>query len=235
MAIRNVDILGRVPLSEGAVEADAHGFAKPPTFNVPRTVVNEYISMRLAIAAGLPVAPGTIVYTDDGGPLYLSLSVAPDGRRPPPADCAGLWRDEPKTAAGIVLFDILILNTDRFADNLAYTHPVQPAAIFDHDRALLGSRDDPPIGSRLLEVVEDHELGAHVDDPTAFDGWWRRLQFHPGVLQDLMADLVRRGLISRAEGHDIVDFLQRRSAILLDLLARSPFLPKVGRPTTLIT
>jgi hypothetical protein len=112
------------------------GLAKSSNPTQPFRVANEWICLRLAQAAGLPVPPGVVVQRD-GVQEFVSLNFDPAGFELPPADCEALARDLPGVACGIVMFDIWVVNTDRKAADLSYDEDHRRARMFDHEQALL--------------------------------------------------------------------------------------------------
>lgn len=114
-------------------------------------VPNEYICGRLGTAIGLPVPPGTIAHLDDETPAYVLLRFGPKGDKPPPADPDKVIADREWLAAGVVIFDSWILNTDRHERNLAYI-PDSGLSIFDHGHALLGTE-----AAKAQEHLERHK------------------------------------------------------------------------------
>jgi hypothetical protein len=104
-------------------------------------VANEFICGRLGLLVGLPIPPGVVIQTEDGRRAYLALRFGKKGERPPPAIPQQLVEDNPAVAGAVVAFDCWIANSDRHANNLAYSREgAIPPAVFDHERALLGAK-----------------------------------------------------------------------------------------------
>jgi len=84
----------------------------------PYCVPNEYICGRLGLFVGLPVPPGGIV-TIDSKPWYASMNFNLNGVSLPPVDIPECLRQLPRLSAGLLLFDILVMNADRHRGNFA--------------------------------------------------------------------------------------------------------------------
>lgn len=135
------------------------GLAKNANRTQPFRIANEWICLRLAQAAGLPVPPGVVVQRE-GTQEFVSLNFDPAGFELPPADCEALARDLPGLACGILMFDVWVVNTDRKADDLSYDEENRRARMFDHEQALLvgvdgrarldGHRGNVGIGTHCL-------------------------------------------------------------------------------------
>lgn len=145
-----------------AIDADIRGVAKTNAHS-PYTIANEVIAARLGHCLGLPV-PAGVVAEHASTLFYLSLDVSKEGKALPPIVPSDFVAGEPWLAAGAVVFDIWIANTDRHAGNISYDPAFSPprAAFFDHGHALLGT-GDPQGLDRLTAAVG--ELGCTGKPP----------------------------------------------------------------------
>lgn len=117
-------------------KVDLKGFAKLNSPAGPLCVANEYICSHLAARIGLPVPPGAVIRTDTGDLAWTTLSFTATPL--PPIDPAIVAARVPALATEVVVFDILIANTDRHAGNLAFMSADRRLEVFDHSHALLG-------------------------------------------------------------------------------------------------
>jgi hypothetical protein len=139
-----------------AIDADIRGVAKTNDHS-PYTIANEVIAARLGQCLGLPV-PAGVVAEHSGRLFYLSLDVSKEGRALPPIIAGDFVAAEPWLAAGAVIFDMWIANSDRHTGNISHDPAFSPPrpAFFDHGHALLGTGD--PNGLDRLRAAEG-ELG----------------------------------------------------------------------------
>jgi hypothetical protein len=216
-----------------AIDADIRGVAKTNAHS-PYTIANEVISARLGQCLGLPV-PAGVVAEHSGRLFYLSLDVSKEGRTLPPIIAADFVTAEPWLAAGTVVFDIWIANSDRHTSNISHDPAFSPPrpAFFDHGHALLGTND--PKGLDRLTVAEG-ELGCTGSPPlggnrhalldllsNAADlyAWVTRVSQLPDfVIGDACSNAHELGLLpddrTRAS---LQDWLQRRKTMLGRLLS----------------
>jgi hypothetical protein len=167
----------------------------------PYTIANEVIAARLAHALGLPV-PAGVVAEHPGQLFYMSLDVSKEGKTLPPVVAADFIADEPRLAAGAVIFDIWIANGDRHTGNMSYDSAFAPprASFFDHGHALLGTGD--PKGPDRLQAAMD-DLGCTGKPP---------LNGNRQILLDLVSSANDLRLwISRVE--ELPDFMMADACI----------------------
>lgn len=113
------------------------GYAKMNSGAGPMCVVNEYVSSRIGSLMSLPVPPGAVLKAQAGGqPAWFTLSFTATPL--PPVNPAEVISLVPLLAAEVVVFDILICNTDRHRSNLAFLPGSRRLEVFDHSHALLG-------------------------------------------------------------------------------------------------
>jgi hypothetical protein len=139
-----------------AVDAEIRGVAKTNDQG-PFTIANEIIAARLGRALGLPVPDG-VVAEHSGKQYYLSLDVSKEGKTLPPIVPPDFVSACPRLAAGAVIFDIWIANSDRHASNVSFDDAFTPPrpSFFDHGHALLGG--DGNGGPHRLAAAES-DLG----------------------------------------------------------------------------
>ncbi len=114
------------------------GYAKMNSAAGPLCVVNEYISSRVGSLMSLPVPPGAVLKAETGAePAWFTLSFTATPL--PPVDPAEVVSLAPLLAAEVIVFDILICNTDRHPHNLAFLPGSRRLEVYDHSHALLGA------------------------------------------------------------------------------------------------
>jgi len=147
-----------------AVDADVRGIAKT-NGESPFTIANEIISARIGQTLGLPIPAGILAEDSSKRLYYMSLDVSREQKQLPPVIAADFVAAEPRLAAGVMVFDVLIANGDRNVTNLSLDPGFVPPrpSVFDHGHALLGT--NPPIGRDRIELAAD-KLGC-VDDDAA--------------------------------------------------------------------
>src|SRR4051812_26518567 len=110
------------PVGVGATNAcfvGIAGVAKRSTPVDPLIVTNEVVCNALARLLLLPCPPGATL--DKSGETYFfSLDFNLAGQALPPVDAAAIVANHPRLSWGIILFDSLIMNHDRHAQNIAY-------------------------------------------------------------------------------------------------------------------
>ena len=185
-------------------------------------VVDEYICARLGMAIGLPVPPGAIV-RDGAGIAYVAWRFGvPGAGRPPPVVPADLIKYHPDLSAGIVAFDHWIYNDDRHAENLAFTPPDIPPAVFDHERALLGT-SMAGVPARLLALTDTAPapgcLAALLPDADRLRSWIERISSVPdGLIRSTCMEAVAYGGIDLVEATMAAMFLIHRRETLTTVL-----------------
>jgi hypothetical protein len=158
---------------------------------------------------------------------YGSSGVTPDDVNP--AECA---KHLPQLAAGIVLFDALIANSDRHTSNLKVDSPLQPTEIevFDHDHALFGA-----IGGHAQKRMNDvwdrlgtsggPETGGNVncllvelDTCKHFPEWINRIAMIPEWYIRALCDEVVGMSVTRDEADLAFMFLRHRRESLASIV-----------------
>jgi hypothetical protein len=217
-----------VPLGSGVTDSQIvsiPGVAKKNCASTPYCVANETICGEIGRFIGLPVPPAGIVYPPKGNDLfYASLDFNLVGVNLPPVNvtlCAELL---PDLSTGVVVFDVLIANSDRHGRNLSVDFSPTPPVmnVFDHGHALFGK--DVGGGAERMERLRDR-LGVSAGSRTAgnrhclidqlttdayFGRWLDRIRQIPDFfIDDLCSEAVGLGC-TKKECADAADFLKYR-------------------------
>lgn len=160
-----------------------HGILKFDGNESPHLVYNEYVALRLAQAARIPVADGVLTVAGDGL-AYASLEVALPGMVLPdvlPSQLDKISIKYPRETAALLAFDIWIGNRDRGRNlkaSLVTPHlPVFRA--FDHSHALLNIENSPQnslqrLSSRDL-ILLGHPFFGRIQK-AHLDRWVKRIR-----------------------------------------------------------
>lgn len=207
MPVTNYKILAwGAPVGEGVSGAryvNVSGVAKTNSEREPNIVASELIAARLGQAILLPIPPAFIV-DRDGAPWFASLNFNLAGESLPPVNGAQISDKFPSITAGIILFDIWIMNKDRHCRNLAYHNATERLQIFDHSRALMPHQDQRAFAERhrtRLAIGPRHCLAPYIVDAHAFSLWFERIRGVPQYyLKAVLEDAIDVGL--RADNVD---------------------------------
>lgn len=220
------DPVGRGASASRYVEID--GYAKSAVAGTPFVVVNEFVASRLGLAGGLPVPPGCLLVGDGAAePAWVTLSYLPERRFLPEVDPREVVAAVPELAAGVVVFDFIIANTDRNSGNLALTRgPVltadgvqdrQRLEVFDHSHAVLYGVQVPipqHLNARQDEfAIGNHCLLAHVTSAEYLAAWADRLRrlLSDEIIRELCAEAVMiPGTLTDADATALGNFLIHR-------------------------
>jgi hypothetical protein len=196
------------------------------------TVANEFIAGRLASMLGLPCPPGSVVKMNDGQLGYAMMRFGRSGEKLPPVNPADVVAAEPVVAAGITMFDNLIMNTDRHNGNLAYQVDVG-VGIYDHSHALLGTARGT--GKAHVEGIGTSPVFSgcllpHLTDSTALERWADRIGNMSEYAIDQVCSTARKlTLITREEATAVRDVLTaRKGAARLQLSQARASFPGIG-------
>jgi len=190
------------------------GVAKMNAPERPFLVVNEYVCAELGRLMGLPTVPGVVVSGRKGETGFVSLRFGPKDERPPPALLGEFANREPALATGVVVFDCWIANQDRHDENMAYTKRNRSLHLYDHDRALLGTRGV----ARLTEVRDRHLLAYHGVARELLTGehfiHWSGVVAQIGELAIGLAlkELVSEGIVDKSQASATTEFLRHRAS-----------------------
>ena len=187
----------------GAQYVNVSGVAKRNSEREPHIVASELIAARLGQAILLPIPPAFIVDCD-GAPWFASLNFNLAGESLPPVRGVQVVDNFPSITAGIILFDIWIMNKDRHCRNLAYHRASKRLQIFDHSRALMPYPNQRAFAEEhrtRLAIGPRHCLAPHIVDALSFSLWFERIQEVPRYyLKAVLEDAVDVGL--RADNVD---------------------------------
>ena len=217
----------RIKSREGPVGIGAAGsfwltisaVGKPNSDGVPYCIPNEFICGEIGRFLRLPVPPGGLVKVRDEDPprLFASLDFNFTGESLPPIDATRCVERLPDLSTGVLIFDILIANSDRNHGNISVDFSTDPPqmSVFDHGHALLGPT--PNQGQQTLNNVREslgipnHCLHGALSTSEYFDKWMERISAIPGFLiADLCEEMVGYGMITEAEGNAAQNFLVYR-------------------------
>jgi hypothetical protein len=233
------------PVGAGAsntVFAQLGGYAKVPTAGAPFVVINEFVASRLGAAAGLPVPPGCLIGNHASGDVaWVTLSYLPSHRMVPPVDPAVVATGFPALAAGVVVFDFVIGNTDRHNGNLALVSgPVLSSAgpsqqerleVFDHSHAVVnnGIHNGVVSASGYLSankdqfIISGNCLLAHITSLDNLMAWGRRVRslLPDDVIDEVCAEAAMiTGSFTASDAAALGDFLKTRRDTVEDVLRK---------------
>jgi hypothetical protein len=224
-----------VPLGSGVTDSQIvsiPGVAKKNCANAPYCVANETICGEIGRFIGLPVPPAGIVYSPKANDLfYASLDFNLVGTSLPPVNVTKCAQLLPDLSTGVVVFDVLIANSDRHGRNLSVDFASKPTMnVFDHGHALFGK--DPDQGIARLEKLRDR-LGVSAGSRTAgnrhclidqltndahFGRWLERIRQIPDFfIDDLCGEAAELGC-SKVECAKAADFLKYRRVKLESII-----------------
>lgn len=203
----------------GALYVFVAGVAKQSSTPHPYIVANELLCNRLARAILLPVPPGFLLERD-GEPCYASLDFNLSGEQLPPANVPRLVNEKPRVAAGIVAFDIWIVNGDRHRRNIAYDTVQSKVHVYDHSHAFF----QYPDGRQRLRQNEDrlglngHCVAAELNTLAYVEEWINRIRAIPQYyVEEAVKDATDAGL-PEGEVDFCVEFLLDRRDRLAGLV-----------------
>jgi hypothetical protein len=206
------------------------GVAKKSQPATPYIVVNELISNALARMLVLPCPPGALMH--QGAETYFfSLDFNLAGQSLPPISPTFIVKTFPQKAWGIILFDALIMNTDRHRQNIAHDTVTNRIQIFDHSHALLTAAGD--IDQTLQNragtlAIGGHCLAQEIDTDDGRDFWLQRVKLIPDFfIEEVVAASVDCGLPSDRKDL-LASFMKDRRDNLDKIVAASkPLFPKL--------
>jgi len=196
----------------------------------PYCIANEYLAGRVGAFLGLPIPPCAVVIdgTTPNKPWFGSLDFNLDAHTLPPVVPADCVQAMPKESTGLLLFDVLIANSDRHPSNFEVDPPRM--SVFDHSHCLFGhvagqgearlaamtgrlaiTGGGPTGGNRhcLLDVLDRGDY---------FGYWVERIRLIPDFfIEDVVAD-VHDGGINGPEASAVVAFLKTRRDTIWDIV-----------------
>ena len=222
-----ITLLG-LPLGSGVSDSQIvsiPGVAKKNCANAPYCVANEVVCGEIGRFLGLPVPPAGVFYPPKGNDLfYGTLDFNLTGNTLPPVNSTKCVEVLPEYSAGLLLFDILIANSDRHGRNFSVDYSSRPPRmnVFDHGHALLGKdagggatrlarlRDRLAISAGSRTAGNRHCLLDQINTDAHFGYWIERIRQIPDyVIKDLCGELPGLGC-TRAEAVAAEDFLRYR-------------------------
>ncbi|MFJ5043455.1 hypothetical protein [Streptomyces sp. NPDC088719] len=192
-----------------------NAYARKNTQERPFGVANDYIASSLGIAAGLPIAPGTLIEVYGGGYNYASLAFGDRGDQPPPIIPPRFCEERPWEACGIIAFDQWIFNTDRHEKNIGHL-PGVSVGLFDHDLSLMNHAQTSDEALSLLADWQDsagkfHCLPPHVTDVSHFAEWFERIaSVTRREIRRVMSTAYTAGLIDATLRDALTSFIEHR-------------------------
>jgi hypothetical protein len=111
------------PLGQGAtgsVYVGMSAVAKKSTTATPHIVANELVCNMIARTLLLNYPPGALL-EKNGDVYFCSLDFNTAGQALPPISPAVVVGALPELSWGVTLFDVLVMNGDRHAQNISYT------------------------------------------------------------------------------------------------------------------
>jgi hypothetical protein len=234
---------------------NVQGVAKLASPSGPYAVINELVAYRLGAALGVSVPPGMLLHVPAAqmspppppavaveGAAWVSLSFQPLLVSLAPLTGTALAKIDPSAAAGVVVFDLLIANTDRHSGNLAVaTGPVLPPGqahvarveVFDHSHAVVHS-GNPSVAEYLtntrdLFVIDGGAVGGnrqclldHIADVGLLRRWTKRARAFvtDGLVDEVCGEASMLGVpaFGAAEASLLAAYLKHRRDHLDDLL-----------------
>jgi hypothetical protein len=204
----------------GGQFGEIRAFLKPNCARAPYGVANEYICNRLGLFLGLPVPPGGVVRARGGEPWYASLDFNLANATLSAVDLTRCARELPRLFAGVLLFDIVVMNNDRDPENLAVDFESEPPrmSVFDFSHALFGAdagRDTGHLAEYRdrLGVVgppHRHDFLDVVTSDAHFQEWFERIEAIPDYLIVDVVDHARDFGVTEREAAAAADCLKHR-------------------------
>lgn len=175
-------------------------------------IANEYLSSRLATMIGLPTPPGDLGQDYARQPLWITTLVEYDGEPPAPEETPILAAREPDLAAGLLVFDVWVLNVDRHESNVC-SHPKLGMWAIDHDQAFAYTKTGN--GGSLAECQSEplrwHLFRNSGLDPSLLHIWGQRVRnVPPSAIKRLVSDGSRRGLYPASLNSELTQFILHR-------------------------
>jgi hypothetical protein len=162
------------------------GVAKKVLPNQPFIVANELVCCNVARALLLPCPPGALM--ESGADTYFfSLDFNLAGQALPPVSPSAIVQVFPDLAWGIIVFDALIMNTDRHSHNIAHDTVTDRIQIFDHSHAYLtpGGDIDQTLAARSANLaIGGHCLAGEINTATGLDSWIEKAKQIPDYFID---------------------------------------------------
>ncbi len=238
MTLRRFDLVGFGPALgvgvTGARYVRLQAVAKTNGPDAPYCLPNEIVCAELGRFLRLPVPPCALVRPPGPGhPVWFaSLDFNLTGESLPPVDPGQCYAALPRECAGVLLFDLLVANGDRHAENLAADYSAKPArlAVFDHSHALFGAtagggverlaglRGRLGMSGGAFSRGDRHCLLDTLTDDKDFAGWLERIRCIPDFLIDELTEDVGGYGVAPGERQAVREFLRLRRESLPEIL-----------------
>jgi len=186
--------------------------AKKATPQQPYIVGNEIACSMIARTLLLPCPPGALLQKN-GDTYFCSLDFNTAGQALPPINPTVVVGAFPELSWAVVLFDILVMNGDRHANNISHNTQSGEVTIFDHSHAFMTPSGD--IGARLsatkgIPAIGGHCLAAALDTWHGFALGCARVKALPDYFLDGAVEAACDVGIPAASRGPIYDFLRQR-------------------------
>jgi hypothetical protein len=176
--------------------ASVAAVAKPNSPNAPYCIPNELICSVIGRFLRLPLPPAGIISSPKAvHPFWFaSFDFNLTGNSLPPVDPVKCEAELPERCTGVVLFDVLIGNSDRHPANLSVDLLDTPKQmnVFDHSHALCGSVKDNG-RQHLVDLRDKLAIGGHcllkvLSTDHYFEKWISRIKLIPNFLIEEASD-----------------------------------------------
>lgn len=221
----------------GASYMGVSAVAKPATETYPNLIVNEIICAHLARILLLPIPPGFVVQSESDR-FFASLNFNLAGESLPPVNPQKLIESDASLATGIVVFDSLVMNSDRHNKNIAFDSSNGAIEIFDHSHALLASMKEDRFNEHFSEMsdkvcIDNHCLSKFLDDWSLFESWFEKVQQIPDFYIKEAIQAAQPDHISAKAATELENFLLTRRNNLKEIFTTniSSCCPKITVPT----
>jgi hypothetical protein len=162
------------------------GVGKKVLPNQPFIVANELVCCNIARTLLLPCPPGALM--ESGNSTYFfSLDFNLAGQALPPVSPSTIVQLFPDLAWGIIVFDALIMNSDRHPSNIAHDTATDRIQIFDHSHAFLtpGGDIEQTLAARSASLaLGGHCLASMIDTVAGLDAWVAKVKQIPDYFID---------------------------------------------------
>lgn len=191
------------------------------------TVANEYICGQLAQLLRLPAPPGMVLKAD-GEVFFVSAGFTGVGENLPPVEPAALCAADPRTATGIIVFDVWVVNRDRHCGNLAYRASTGQVHMYDHSHALFGANAGTGLETLMgasMTLAINGQIGAreclldHLLTKDHLPYWLDRVSnLDEAMVRDIFSEANADLGLSPKEATDGCDYLIERKRALANIV-----------------
>lgn len=224
-----LDLLGQLDAQIG-VDGRWLGYAqawhKVNWEHSPHCVINEFVCGEIGRFLRLPIPPFAITSFDSDGHsrVFSSLDFNFERHRLPPVLPDVCAERLPDLCSGILVFDVLIANSDRHDSNLLSNSVDRPTQliVFDHDQALLGNqlggiqrlselKDRMGITGGTVSNGNRHCLLGELQTSKYLDARIDRVKWIPEwYVRDICHTAVNDGIATGALAEAVLEFLLHR-------------------------